>query len=99
MAAMADFPSVTQSRFYILPGIAGRPETVIANRRDDVGATAPATDQDRRLRGRCGVLGTGAGSGVQPAIVRAHSRALALSVMPGNSRHSSTAADNSPPCS
>src|SRR4051812_1648939 len=25
MAAMADFPSVTQSRFHILPGIAGRP--------------------------------------------------------------------------
>jgi hypothetical protein len=25
VAAMADFPSVTQSRFHILPGIAGRP--------------------------------------------------------------------------
>src|SRR5689334_1177479 len=49
-------------------------------------ATAPATDQDRRLRGRRGTLGTGAGRGVQPAMVRAHSRALALSVMPGNSR-------------
>jgi hypothetical protein len=35
-------------------------------------------------------------SGCQPAIVRAHSRALALSAIPGNSLRSSTAADNSP---
>ena len=58
-----------------------------------------ATDQDRRLRGRCSILGTGAGNGVQPAMVRAHSCALALSVMPGNSRRNSIAAENSPPCS
>jgi len=63
------------------------------------GALNAAADQDRRLRGRRGTLGTGAGSGVQPAMARAHSRALALSVMPGNSRRSSIAADNSPPCS
>src|SRR5271166_4563993 len=37
------------------------------------------------------------GGGFQPAMVRAHSRASAVSVMPGNSRRSSTAADNSPP--
>jgi hypothetical protein len=41
MTAMADFPSVTQSRFHILPGFAGRPETVIANRRDDAGGDSP----------------------------------------------------------
>jgi hypothetical protein len=39
------------------------------------------------------------GSGSQPAMFRAHSRACALSVMPGNSRRSSTAADISPRCS
>jgi hypothetical protein len=37
------------------------------------------------------------GSGFQAAMVRAHSRAAALSVMAGNSRRNSTAADNSPP--
>ena len=36
------------------------------------------------------------GSGVQPAIARACSRALALSWMPGNRRRSSMAADSSP---
>jgi hypothetical protein len=36
---------------------------------------------------------------VQPAIVRAHARASALSVTPGKSRRSSTAADSSPRCS
>jgi hypothetical protein len=36
-------------------------------------------------------------SGFQPAIARAHSRACAVSVTPGNSRRSSTAADSSPP--
>ena len=40
-----------------------------------------------------------AGSGFQPAMVRAHSRACALSVTPGNRRRSSTAADSSPCCS
>jgi hypothetical protein len=33
------------------------------------------------------------GSGLQPAIVRAHSRACSASVMPGNSRRSSQAAE------
>jgi hypothetical protein len=48
---------------------------------------------DRRsLTGRSGTT-----SGFQPAMVRAHSRAPALSAMPGNSRRSSTAAENSPP--
>ena len=37
------------------------------------------------------------GSGFQPAMIRAHSRASAMSVTPGNSRRSSTAADSSPP--
>ena len=37
------------------------------------------------------------GSGFQPAMVWAHSRACALSVMPGNSRRSLIAAANSPP--
>jgi hypothetical protein len=36
-------------------------------------------------------------SGFQPAMVRAQSRACTLSVMPGNSRRSSTAAESSPP--
>ena len=36
-------------------------------------------------------------SGFQLAMVRAHRRASALSPMPGNSRRSSIAADNSPP--
>ena len=39
----------------------------------------------------------GTGSGVQPAMVRAQARACAVSVMAGNSRRSSTAAENSPP--
>ena len=37
------------------------------------------------------------GSGFQPAMIRAQSRACALSVTPGNKRRSSTAADSSPP--
>jgi hypothetical protein len=37
-----------------------------------------------------------AGSGFQPAMVRAHSRASTLSVIPGNRRRSSMAADSSP---
>ena len=41
-------------------------------------------------------LGRGWGSGVQPAIARAQSRALALSMMPGNRRRNSMAADSSP---
>jgi hypothetical protein len=39
------------------------------------------------------------GSGFHPAMVRAHARASASSVTLGNSRRSSTAAANSPPCS
>jgi hypothetical protein len=39
------------------------------------------------------------GSGFQPAMVRAHFRASASSVTPGNNRRSSTAAANSPPWS
>jgi hypothetical protein len=38
-------------------------------------------------------------NGCQPAMARAQNRACALSLMPGNSRRSSTAADSSPPCS
>ena len=49
-------------------------------------------------RGRIRLTSRGfTGIGFQPAIVRAHSRACALSVTPGNNRRSSTAADNSPP--
>jgi hypothetical protein len=44
-------------------------------------------------------LGTGSGRGPHPAMIMAHSRALALSVIPGNNRRSSMAAENSPPCS
>jgi hypothetical protein len=56
-----------------------------------------ATDQDRPLRDRRGALGTG--SGRQLAMDRAHRLAFSLSVMPGNSRRTSMAAENSPPCS
>jgi hypothetical protein len=38
-----------------------------------------------------------AANGFHPAMTRAHSRACRLSVMPGNSRRSSIAADSSPP--
>jgi hypothetical protein len=48
------------------------------------------------LRGRSGITEDAAGSGVHPAIVRAHARAFALSVIPGKRRRSSIAADNSP---
>ena len=44
-------------------------------------------------------LGGRGGNGCQPAMTRAHSRACTLSVMPGNSRRNSIAADNSPCCS
>ena len=46
----------------------------------------------RRPPRRCFITG----SGFEPAIVRAHSRAMALSVMPGNSRRSSIAPASSP---
>ena len=64
-------------------------------------AIAPAAgprQRTRRSRGGLGIRFTGR-SGFQPAMVRAHSRACALSVMPGNRRRSSTAAANSPRCS
>ena len=38
----------------------------------------------------------GFGSGVHPVMVRAHARAFALSVIPGNRRRNSMAADTSP---
>src|SRR5208337_4630877 len=38
----------------------------------------------------------GAGGGFHPAMVRAQARTFALSVIPGNRRRSSMAADNSP---
>jgi hypothetical protein len=41
----------------------------------------------------------GTGSGVHPAMVLAQARACAVSVMAGNSRRSSIAAENSPRCS
>ena len=52
----------------------------------------------RRNRGGLGSRFNGR-NGFQPAMVPAHSRACALSVTPGNSRRSSTAAENSPRCS
>ena len=49
------------------------------------------------LPGRSRVTETGvAGSGVHPAMDRAHARAFALSVIPGNRRRNSMAAYNSP---
>ena len=50
---------------------------------------------------RCALpsLGGRGASGFRPAMVRAHSRACALSVTPRNSRRNSTAADSSPPWS
>jgi hypothetical protein len=45
-----------------------------------------------RVTWRCGTVG-----GTQPAMIRAHARASASSVTPGNSRRSSTAAESSPP--
>jgi hypothetical protein len=41
-------------------------------------------------------LAVAAGSGFHPAIIRAHSCALVMSMMPGNRRRSLMAADNSP---
>ena len=53
-----------------------------------------------RLLGRTRGTGRGGtGRGFQPAMVRAQARACAVSVMAGNSRRSSTAAENSPLCS
>ena len=53
-----------------------------------------------RLLGRPRGTGrSGTGRGFQPAMVRAQARACAVSVTAGNSRRSSTAAENSPRCS
>jgi hypothetical protein len=57
---------------------------------------AVAADQSTRGRNRLTSRGF-VGSGFHAAIVLAHSRASAMSVTPGKSRQSSTAADNSPP--
>jgi hypothetical protein len=49
------------------------------------------------LKAGYGVAGSVPESGFQPVISRAHARAFSLSVMPGNNRRNSTAANNSPP--
>jgi hypothetical protein len=51
---------------------------------------------DRSLRRRGVTLGVGTGSGVHEAMDRAQARAFSLSMMPGNRRRSSMAAENSP---
>jgi hypothetical protein len=51
----------------------------------------------RRDRGNLGIRFTGR-SGFQLAMVRTHSRACTLSVMPGKRRRNSIAAANSPRC-
>jgi hypothetical protein len=51
--------------------------------------------RQRRGRRRTTVAGSG-DNGRHPAMDLTHSRALALSVIPGNRRRSSTAANNSP---
>ena len=53
----------------------------------------------RLLERACGTEFCGAGRGFQPAMVRAQARACAVSVIAGNSRRNSTAADSSPRCS
>jgi hypothetical protein len=59
----------------------------------------PGADPRYRLHPLPPGVGRGGatGSGFQPAMILAHSRACTLSVMPGNSRRSSTAAESSPP--
>ena len=59
---------------------------------------APSAGSRQRVRRSCGGLGIRF-SGFQLAMVRAHSTACALSVIPGNRRRSSMAAENSPRCS
>ena len=49
------------------------------------------------MRGRSRVTGRSwGGNGFQPAMLRAHARASVLSVIPGNRRRNSIAADSSP---
>jgi len=57
-------------------------------RRNHAPLTDPSQDATASQRG-------GAGSGFHPAMVRAHARAFALSVTPGNRRRNSIAADSS----
>jgi len=64
----------------------GKPRKKVDGRQPALTARSPA-GRSRLGRGR------------QPAMVRTHSRACALSVMPGNSCRSSRAAENSPRCS
>jgi hypothetical protein len=60
-------------------------------------STPPCWAAQRRLPGRNRVTErVGAGSFVQPAIVRAQIRAFSLSAMPGNRRRNSITADSSP---
>src|SRR4051794_20521932 len=79
--------------------IADKPTTSLPKR--TAGAclqgTRPYHVDDLVLGRHIGFFGGLGGSGFQPAMTRAQYRALALSVMPGNMRRSSTAAENSPP--
>jgi hypothetical protein len=85
-------PLPARTRFYHAKGRAYRLTSLsreCRNQADGVGS----------LLGRPGVTGrNGTGKGFQPAMVRAHARACSGSVTAGNSRRSSTAADNSPLC-
>jgi hypothetical protein len=74
-------------------GVSGRRRSVSYRPRHPWRGHSP-----RGRRSRTGGRG-GRTSGFQPAMVRAQSRACALSVMPGKCRRNSTAAANSPPCS
>jgi integration host factor subunit beta len=71
-------------------------------RKCSAGSMAAAGSRQIIHRNRGGTLDirfTGSsGNGFQPAMVRAHSRACALSEMPGKRRSSSTAAANWPRC-
>jgi hypothetical protein len=64
---------------------------------DEISGAGYAAGRVGRLTRRCFTGCTG--NGVQVAMDRAHRRAFSLSVMPGNSRRNSTAAESSPPCS
>ena len=72
-------------------GPSGRAERIREGRLSDVERQAPGAAFFRRT--------VRSGSGFQPAMMRAHSRAWALVSMPGKRRRSSTAADSSPRCS
>ena len=72
-------------------GPSGRAERIREGSLSDVERQAPGAAFFRRT--------VRSGSGFQPAMMRAHSRAWALVSMPGKRRRSSTAADSSPRCS